>query len=952
MAHIPSVSTIVLPDSLNGLANDRWSELADKFKLSRSSLQPSEVEKIHFCLAMSDFVTRVCLAQSHNLERIFINPVDLSSRENIDEYIGRQLNDIDDEKLFFRTIRQVRNQLMAQAAAEDLLKSRTIEESLSVVSTLSDSLIIAAYSWAWNQVAKSWGTPTDSEGKPMPLLILGMGKLGGKELNFSSDIDLILTYPEGGTTKGGRKEVDHQQFFVKVAQKMIAALNQVTADGFVFRVDMRLRPFGDSGPLVLSFSALEDYYQEQGRDWERYAMLKARIINAEQRWTPELQQTLKPFIYRRYIDFSVIESLRRMKAMISQETRRRGLVNNIKLGAGGIREVEFIVQALQLIRGGREPALQCQSLLQALISLDEKGVLETQTTVTLRQLYLSLRQTEHYLQEFNDEQTQTLPEDTINQHRLMTLYQCSDWAELLTQISAITRDVNYEFNLIIGEPEDNSAGDTTKELVWWQADADDDSELPDWLSNESGLAFLNGIHDFRKESQRISMGNRGRDMLDKLMPVLLKQCEEKQIDEVCLTAILTVIRQILTRTAYLELLFENQGALGQLINLCQKSLWIGEQIARFPMLLDELIDPQLLYHPTPVEDYDSELQQYLLRIPEEDTEMQLEALRQFKLAHQLKIAAADVSGLLPVMKVSDHLTYLAQTITNRVVHLAWQQMTARYGCPENTTEQDMGFAIIAYGKFGGIELGYGSDLDLVFVHNSDASTLTNGNRQIDARQFYLKLSQRILHIFTTRMTSGILYDVDMRLRPSGNSGLLSVHIETYREYLLDEAWTWEHQAVIRARMVFGHSILFERFNAIRQEIITRQRDENTLRTDVLSMRQKMKDHLEKKEEGMFDLKHSRGGIVDIEFMTQYLVLRHSAEHHQLCDWSDNIRTLEQLSQLTILSPEQVGILQSAYQNFREIQHRLNLRNNEKLAPVERVAEQSKAVVAIWHEVMN
>ena len=750
-----------------------------------------------------------------------------------------------DDAAAFAALRRCRNAQLCRILAADMLKLQTVTRSLQLVSQLADTLINAAYHWAYQQLSTQWGTPKDEHGNAMPLLVLGMGKLGGAELNFSSDIDLIFTYPANGETSGGRRSCENQQFFTRLGQKLIAALHQVTADGFVYRVDMRLRPFGDSGPLVLSFAAMEDYYQEQGREWERYAMLKARILNPDGYHSTELQQLLKPFIYRRYIDFSAIESLRRMKQQIEQENRRLNRRNNIKLGVGGIREVEFIVQTLQLIRGGRIPAMQQPALLKALPVLADEDVLTWQQVTELQDDYLLLRTVEQALQGIDDQQTQTLPQDELAQAQLLVSLGLDNWAQLQQQIDTAMARVHQQFKLVIDNGEELEQQEITLGRLIWDSEqpAEELATQLEWLTAPDATELINQLQQFKQDCQKRSVGPRGRDFLAKLVPLLLHMLQQQQSSPTVLSRVLGVFRQIVTRTAYLELLFENPAALQQLVLLCTQSGWLAEHLSRYPMLLDELIDPAQLYQIATQADYQDRLRQHMLRVPSDDLELLMETLRQYKQAQQLRIAAADISGVLPLMKVSDHLTWLAEVLLAQVVELAWQQMTERYGVPAGLAEGDKGFAVIAYGKLGGLELGYGSDLDLVFVHQCDTQQPTSGERAIDSRQFYLKLVQRVLHLCTTRTNSGVLYDIDTRLRPSGNSGLLAIHIQTYAEYMQQEAWTWEHQALVRARAIYGSATIRQRFEHIRQQIISQPRDLATLRDDVLHMREKLRQQL-------------------------------------------------------------------------------------------------------------
>lgn len=855
-----------------------------------------------------------------------------------------------DDTAAFAALRRCRNAQLCRILSADMLTLHTVNRSLQLVSQLADTVINAAYHWAYQQLSTQWGTPKDEHGNAMPLLVLGMGKLGGGELNFSSDIDLIFTYPANGDTAGGRRSCENQQFFTRLGQKLIAALHQVTADGFVYRVDMRLRPFGDSGPLVLSFAAMEDYYQEQGREWERYAMLKARILNPDGYHSAELQQLLKPFIYRRYIDFSAIESLRRMKQQIEQENRRLNRHNNIKLGVGGIREVEFIVQTLQLIRGGRIPAMQQPALLKALPVLAEEDVLTWQQVTELQDDYLLLRAVEQALQGIDDQQTQTLPQDELARAQLLASLGLDNWAQLQQQIDSAMARVHQQFKLVIDNGEELEQQEITLGRLIWDSEqpADELYAQLEWLTASDATELINQLQQFKQDCQKRSVGPRGRDFLAKLIPLLLHMLQQQQSSPTVLSRVLSVFRQIVTRTAYLELLFENPGALQQLVLLCTQSGWLAEQLSRYPMLLDELIDPAQLYQVATQADYQDRLRQHMLRVPSDDLELLMETLRQYKQAQQLSIAAADISGVLALMKVSDHLTWLAEVLLTQVVELAWQQMTERYGLPAGLTDGDKGFAVIAYGKLGGLELGYGSDLDLVFVHHCDTQQPTSGERAIDSRQFYLKLVQRVLHLCTTRTNSGVLYDIDTRLRPSGNSGLLAIHIQTYAEYMQQEAWTWEHQALVRARAIYGSTTIRQQFEQIRRQTVSRPRDLAALRADVLQMREKLRQH---HGAATADLKHSSGGIVDLEFISQYLVLGYAAEHAQLYRYSDNIRILDAAAECGLLQPQQVQALQQAYQLLRGAGHRQTLAP-ATLPQQDSLAQARQTVEQCWQQLFN
>ncbi len=880
-------------------------------------------------LLQSDFIVDAVYRYPEWLTDIINNPPQADERNYYQPWLTEKLASIFDELALMKALRLFRRYILLRLEWSQLTRTSSDEQILLQLTHLAEVIIVTARDWLYELSCKEWGTPYNSHGQAQPLLILGMGKLGGGELNFSSDIDLIFTYPEHGQTQGGRRELDNAVFFTRLGQRLIKALDQITEDGFVYRVDMRLRPLGDGGPLVLSFSAMEDYYQEQGRDWERYAMVKAKILGDQQDpYTKELYQMLKPFVYRRYIDFSVLQSLRNMKSMIEREVRRRGLTNNIKLGAGGIREIEFIVQVFQLIRGGRVVGLQTRSLLSALQVIEQESLLNVNEVNTLRENYFFLRRCENLLQAIHDEQTQTLPEDELDQIRLAIGMNFSNWNEFVTELTRRMQFTRQIFNQLIGDESTETVHNVNNDQYadLWVPDlqlSDVTSVLTNYAHDDAEKLYLM-LCQFRDDIGKRTIGVRGREILDQLMPRLLESvCNDKHA-LIVLSRILPLLVNIVSRTTYLELLLEYPTALKQLIRLCSASPMISEQLAHYPILLDELIDINSLYQTVAPNEYKSELYQYLLRIQVDDEEQQLEALRQFKQMQLLHIAAADVEQVLNTMKVSDHLTYVAESLLDFVVQIAWNQMVARYGIPAHLTDNQKGLVIIAYGKLGGLELGYGSDLDLVFLHDCPADSMTNGDKQIDSRQFYLRLVQRIIHLFNVRTSFGILYEVDVRLRPQGDAGLLACSLSAFYDYQMHEAWTWEHQALVRARAVYGEVDLIKRFNQIRHDVLCKKREENVLKTEVREMREKMRAHLGTTESHRFNLKIDEGGIGDIEFLSQYLVLNHAHQYPKMTTWSDNVRILELAANYQIMDSQEAEQLTKAYIDMRNEIHQLSL----------------------------
>jgi glutamate-ammonia-ligase adenylyltransferase len=881
------------------------------------------------------------------------------------------LLDCTDEDELGRRLRRFRNRQQLRIIWRDISRQADLIETCRDLSEMADICIDLAYQWLYSRHCTQFGTPVGRRsGQAQHMVILGMGKLGAHELNLSSDIDLIFGYPEGGETEGVKRPLDNQEFFIRLGQRLIKALDAITVDGFVFRTDMRLRPYGSSGSLVFSFNALEQYYQDQGRDWERYAMIKARVVGGDQVAGAQLLEMLRPFVYRRYLDFSAIEALRTMKQLIQQEVRRKGMAENIKLGAGGIREVEFIAQAFQLIHGGRDLSLQQRSLFAVLTTLRDQGYLPSAVTDELRDGYAFLRYAEHALQAIDDRQTQTLPDNDQDRARVAFIMGFDSWAAFHEQLMHWRGRVDWHFRQVIADP-DEDADTADDEVVggeWlplW-SDVQDEAAACRQLV-EAGFSDAQSawrrLAGLRNGNQVRAMQRLGRERLDAFMPRLLAQAVEHENPDLVLERVLPLIEAVARRSAYLVLLTENPGALQRLLTLCAASPWIAEQITRFPLLLDELLNEGRLFKPPLAPELAAELRERLMRIPEDDLEQQMEALRHFKLAHRLRVAASEVAGSLPLMKVSDYLTWLAEAILDQVLALAWRHTVSKYGAPQRADGSlcDPDFIIVGYGKVGGIELGHSSDLDMVFIHDGDPQAETNGAKPIDGAQFFNRLGQRIIHLLTTQTNSGQLYEVDMRLRPSGVAGLLVSSLGAFQRYQENEAWTWEHQALVRARVLVGCPRVGKAFEAVRAAVLGRERDLDLLRAEVSEMRAKMRDNLGTRAtaagtaanafeaSACFDLKQDAGGIVDIEFMVQYAALAWSRQYPALLEFTDNIRILEGLEHLGLLVAEDVGLLQEAYKAYRAAAHRQALQKQPGVVRGDQFQEQRRSVRRIWQE---
>lgn len=864
-----------------------------------------------------------------------------------------------DELSFTKRLRLYRQWWMVRLIAADLLQQMSLSELTACLSKLADVCVNASLLWSQSHFEGLYGQALDSNGDPQTLIVIGMGKLGGNELNLSSDIDLIFAFRKEGQTQGGRKSLSHQEYFTKLGQKLIQHLDQVTSEGFVFRVDMRLRPFGQSGALVLNMNALENYYQDQGRDWERYAMIKARVMSGNSQDCAAFESIRKPFVYRKYLDFGSLGALRDLKRMIEKEVRRKGVEHNIKLGEGGIREVEFIVQALQILRGGRDNGLQTSTLLKTLPYLARQGYLSVKDTEQLKEAYMLLRQTEHALQGIRDEQTQLLPLDGLERVRLAAWMKEESWMALNEKLWHVRRNVHRVFSELIDDEEngnDVSTQETWRLLLKRAGDEESVLDAICVVSWKDKMQVAQKLSQFLLSKNVVFMQPVGQERLALFLSAFMAKLSGEENPDLVLERVIPILEAVLRRTAYLVLLYENPTAVTHLIQLCRESSWFSEAISTTPALLDELLDANALYSPPDKTFLQQELQQTLLRLPEEDEEAQMDAMRRFKRSIAMRIAACDITEMLPVMKVSDHLTWLAEVLLQEVLNQSWYHLTRKHGFPtwDGQVVSQPQIAIIGYGKSGGWELGYDSDLDLVFIHDADASGYTNGERSIDNLTFYTRLGQRLIHMMTSFTSMGRLYEVDMRLRPSGNSGLLVSSLEAYKEYQEKEAWVWEHQALTRARALAGNMELMSRFEDCRKAVVGRKRDRVELKSEVIKMREKMRDHLDAGGQNKgFDLKQGAGGIIDIEFMVQYMVLAWSSEYPELMQFSDNVRQLAALSARGLLAPDDADKMIDVYTLYRAYIHRLTLQKQSRVVlEDDKLKSAQKTVNAYWKAFSN
>jgi glutamate-ammonia-ligase adenylyltransferase len=837
-------------------------------------------------------------------------------------------------------------------AWRDLAGRAGLSETLSDISCLADAIVDAALESIYEEVGRIYGLPVDREGNFQQMIVLGMGKLGAGELNFSSDIDLIFVYPEPGYTTGENR-ISNEEFFTSVCRRFLKFFAPGSQDINFYRLDTRLRPYGDGGPLVMSSAAFEEYYQAQGREWERYAMIKARPVAGDIAAGYTLLKVLNAFIYRRYFDYGSFDSFRDMKARITLQVKNKRLKNNIKLGAGGIREIEFFGQLFQLIRGGVEPQLQERGILRVLDLLVTHKCIPLEVKNDLEKAYVFLRRVENRLQAYADLQTHDIPEKQMRAKILALSMGYEAWESFEKDLEAHMQRVHYHFSQLLVSEGREKPDQETRDLKEMWVNINDPGFVAEAVAiggfrePERVLCILRSLEE-HPNTRRLT--SNGRKKLARLIPVLVKKISEQEEPETILVKLIDLIITIERRTCYLSLLIENKGALETLITLARKSPWIITFLSNHPALLDELMHPATLYFPPGRQALEKEMEARMAAIPPGDMEFLLEELCIFRQVNTLRVAAADVSGNYPLMKVSDHLTYIAETVLDQVLRISWDIVTRKYGVPPGVSGENSdqcGFAVVAYGKVGGLEMGYKSDIDIVFLYQAEPGATAGTAKSIDTTRFYSNLGQRIINALTMHTPAGTLYGADMRLRPGGTSGMIVSHIDAYEDYMEDEAWTWELQALIRARCVVGDQALCQRFDEIRQRILTRKKDAVSLKKEVNHMRERMRDERLKPRQDFFHLKQSRGCIVDIEFLVQYLILKNAHACPDLVIWTDNMRLLESLDGEGIITGCESEQLQNAYLVMRKAIHRLNLQEKSLDVPESEFFDIRAQVIAVY-----
>jgi glutamate-ammonia-ligase adenylyltransferase len=861
------------------------------------------------------------------------------SRSEISDLLQQSSLNLSDEIELAQAVRRLRKQVMVKLILRDLNELADLNEVMQTMTALAEICLQHAQASLMQTLQLQYGSPIgESSGEPQELLIVGMGKLGGVELNVSSDIDLIFIFPEDGQTNGAQCLSNHE-FFTRLGRRLITMINELTADGYVFRVDMRLRPYGDSGSLVSSFAALEEYLVSQGREWERYAWIKARIVSPQQNpQSAVLMQLVQPFVFRKYLDFGAIDSMRKLHAQVRQEVQRRDRLNNIKLGPGGIREIEFTAQVFQLIRGGQDARLRALPTRHILQVLAANGQLGTQVAADLDLAYVFLRNLEHRLQYLDDQQTQELPEKMEDQQIIATAMGYADHSSLLKELNHHRALVTLQFEQIFGGQGESKSKELSAEhpnnTHLWREEvtADELSSHLKILGYRAAPDSAQRLLQLRDSSRYRQLPELSKQRLDKLIPQFITLSAQHDDPDSTLSRLLTLLESISRRASYLAFLAEYPQSLQRLTALVTASSWASDYLTQHPALLDELLDAREMYQPPNWSQIDINLQ---ARIDDcaLDAERQLDVLHLAQQEQTFQLLAMDLQGLLPLEKLSDHLSDLANLLLRHVLRLSWASARKKH-CDAPR------FAIIAYGKLGGRELGYASDLDLIFLYDDDHP---------DAQENYARLAQRINTMLSSYTSSGRLYETDLRLRPNGASGLLVSSIAAFSEYQQKDAWVWEHQALTRARFSAGDAQVGAAFEQIRQRVLCQKRDLASLRKEILEMRQKMHDG--HPNNNLFDIKHDSGGMVDIEFIVQYLVLAYAHQYPQLTANSGNLALLKLAGELGLIPYDLADQARTLYRTLRQTQHRMRL-NNQTPCRVAHGEVETSSSIALWRRLFG
>ncbi|HET6586490.1 MAG TPA: bifunctional [glutamate--ammonia ligase]-adenylyl-L-tyrosine phosphorylase/[glutamate--ammonia-ligase] adenylyltransferase [Oleiagrimonas sp.] len=896
---------------LESLVAARYGELAENCRRAGVAMHDDAGvgERIRRTLLASDYAFGVWQRQPELLGREGLERL----RSSDDAAARRRLLALDgvDEADAMRALRRFRHAEALRLVFRDVNALDALTDTLADTSVLYETLLAQALAWTERNIATRFGHVHDAQGQMQQLVVLAFGKLGGGELNFSSDIDLVLAYAEPGASDG-RRELDAGEYFVRLGRQLVSLLAEPQANGVAARVDLRLRPFGTAGRLALPFAAMEQYYQREGRDWERYAWIKARPVAGDMAAGKALLQLLRPFVYRKYLDYTAFAGLREMKALIDAEVARKDLAANLKLGPGGIREIEFVVQLMQLIRGGREPGLRVRGLLPALTACEARGYLSATQAGRLREAYVFLRHLENRVQMLRDMQTHDVPDDALSRERIALGMGRADWASLARELAVHREAVSEEFAAVLVPHGGRHATAPAPDTQLWKAAEAGGLDAGDLAAAgfEEADALADALRQLSASPQVRAMSARGRARLGRLMPQLLAAAQATSAPGACLTRLIQLVQAVTRRSAYLALLEEQPGARKRLAELFAASAFLAERVIAQPLLLDDVLDPRMDQLPLKRTDIAAEITRALAALDEHDAEGDLERLNELKASLGFRLGLAFMDGRADAEATARRLAALAEAVVGAVLTLAERELVARHG---RLPGAGLGFSVLGYGSLGGQELGFASDLDLVFVYDgARADGRSDGTRPLDGIHWYQRLAQRVMHWLSVLTRAGRLYEVDTRLRPDGSKGLLVTSLETFVTYQRERAWVWEHQALLRARPVAGDPALHAALEDVRRSVLGKPREAAKVGEEVTSMRRRWRQQRDRSDAGKLDLKQGPGALLDIDFLLQGQVLAHAATHPALLDSTASARLIPACRDAGFLDDAQAEALAEAH----------------------------------------
>lgn len=912
----------------------------EDFDLALNELRTRALQRLHAAgcdIDPADALLRLATASDFAIDTLCVQP-ELLARLQGDATLPLSPPELraDERDAWPRLLRRYRQAESTRLVWRDVVEGAAVEEILAGSTALAEACLQTALTALETEFAQRFGVVRDTQGQVQRLVVFGLGKLGGGELNFSSDVDLVYAYPSEGESDGARV-LHAQDYFTRLGQQLARLLDEVTADGFCHRVDLRLRPFGNAGRIALSFAAMELYFQREGRDWERYAWQKARCVAGDREAGEAFLVALRPFVYRRYLDYGALDGLRAMKAMIAAEVARKDMADDIKRGPGGIREIEFLVQALQLIRGGRERELCDRRLLPALAALVRAGHVEMAAGERLQQAYRFLRALENRIQMLADAQTHALPDAPLARERIAQGLGEAGWSVLSQTLAVQRARVMDEFAALLAVQRRGSDAGEDMVSYWRSLPEHGDATVLEAAGFTAAAELHASLCDFARVPGVRDLSDATRGRLDRVLPALLQAAATSSQPDAVLRRVLPLLQAVLRRSSYLALLDEQPIALQRLVDVLARSALLGERLAIHPLLLDELLDVRVSGQLPSAEAMRRDCEASICGL---DTETALAGLNEVRQALSFRFALALLDRRMPARDCAQRLAWLADAVVACILQLAWEEVQAAHGRIVGGR-----FAVLGYGSQGGEELGFGSDLDLVFLFDAPADAVSDGARPLDAPRWFARLGQKVVALLGVRTAAGRLFEVDVRLRPDGAKGLLVSSLASFSDYQRQRAWTWEHQALVRARAIAGDAVLHAAFEQVRADVLATPRVLTVLQEDVSKMRRKMREELDRSDAALFDIKQGEGGLVDLEFLLQFLLLRDAAKHPAVLPARATPDLLEALHQAGGLDDATHAHLQAAHALLLELGLRCTLDRRPRRAVRDAALSAARAAIA-------